>query len=111
MSFVRSGLHAWRLATQQDNPREVAFVEQWQCEHGHDTEPPHRDLLDELLQVPISLPAVIRKPGTALHPIGPATERDRIVAATVVQWLGSNCGMSFLREALRRCGYRVVEES
>lgn len=31
------------------------------------------------------------------------------MAATVVQWLGSNIGMSFLEESLERCGYKIVE--
>jgi len=31
------------------------------------------------------------------HPCGEVTERDRVVAATVIQWLGSPCGQSFIR--------------
>ena len=38
-------------------------------------------------------------------------ERDRIVAATVIQWLGSNVGFGFLEEALRKCGYRIERSS
>lgn len=34
--------------------------------------------------------------------------RDRLVAATIIQWLGSNCGMSFLKAALSACGYAIV---
>jgi hypothetical protein len=37
------------------------------------------------------------------------SDSERYVAATVVQWLGTNCGFSFLIEALRKCGYRIVE--
>jgi len=33
-----------------------------------------------------------------------------IVAATVIQWLGSNVGMSFLEESLGSCGYRIKAE-
>lgn len=33
---------------------------------------------------------------------------ERYVAATVVQWLGTNCGFAFLQAALRRCGYYVA---
>lgn len=36
------------------------------------------------------------------------TDAERMVAATVIQWLGSNCGRSFYEEALRKCGYKVV---
>lgn len=38
---------------------------------------------------------------------GPPTYRDRVVAATVIQWLGSNVGFAFVETALRKCGYRV----
>lgn len=33
---------------------------------------------------------------------GPITQRDAIVAACFAQWLGTNCGLAFLREAERR---------
>lgn len=36
------------------------------------------------------------------------TWRDRLVAATIIQWLGSNCGICFLRTALQSCGYDIV---
>lgn len=35
--------------------------------------------------------------------------RDRMVSATVIQWLGSNCGMSFLDAALRRFGHKITK--
>jgi hypothetical protein len=38
---------------------------------------------------------------TGLMP-GPVTQRDAIVAACVIQWLGTNCGMGFLYSAERR---------
>ncbi len=37
------------------------------------------------------------------------TNRDRLIAATVVQWLGTNCGFCFLREALAKAGYEIVK--
>lgn len=33
--------------------------------------------------------------------------RDAVIAATVVQWLGSNVGFSFLEQALNRAGYVI----
>jgi hypothetical protein len=33
--------------------------------------------------------------------VAPLTQRDAMVAATVVQWLGTNCGQSFLHEVRR----------
>lgn len=35
--------------------------------------------------------------------------RDRLIAATVIQWLGSNCGMCFLSEALKRFNAGILE--
>lgn len=35
-------------------------------------------------------------------------DRDRMITATVIQWLGSNCGMCFLGEALQRFNARIV---
>lgn len=37
-------------------------------------------------------------------------QRDATIAATVVQWLGTNCGFCFLEKVLRRCGYRLVRD-
>jgi hypothetical protein len=35
------------------------------------------------------------------------TQRDAVIVATVVQWLGTNCGFAFLTEALEKCNYQV----
>jgi hypothetical protein len=37
-----------------------------------------------------------------------ATDREKRIVATVIQWLGTNCGRSFLHEALKRCGAKIV---
>lgn len=37
------------------------------------------------------------------------TYKERYIVATVIQWLGSNCGMSFLHEALKRSGYKITK--
>lgn len=43
------------------------------------------------------------------HPVRwPITRRETRAAATVVQWLGTNCGMGFLHEVLRKAGHRIV---
>ena len=36
------------------------------------------------------------------NPCGEVTDRDRVVAATVIQWLGSHVGNSFLEEVKKR---------
>ena len=33
--------------------------------------------------------------------------RDRLVAATVIQWLGTNVGFCWLREVLKKAGYEI----
>jgi uncharacterized membrane protein len=38
-------------------------------------------------------------------------KREAEVAATVIQWLGTNVGFGFLRRALEECGYEVVEKN
>ena len=35
------------------------------------------------------------------------TKRDREIVATVIQWLGSNIGFSFLQETLKEVGYKI----
>lgn len=37
------------------------------------------------------------------------TKNDRIIVATVVQWLGTNIGFNFLERALKKCGYKIVQ--
>lgn len=76
MKHKHVGLAAKRLDPKQDNPRELAFALQWQQENDQS------DLLVSLL--------------------GKAGRRDREVAATVIQWLGSNVGQSFIGEAAKR---------
>lgn len=92
------GIHTHRLDPRADNLREVAFATQWQREHEH----------SDLLQALFAMPCVYG--GKVKFPLGDMpTERDRKVAATVVQWLGSNVGFSFLSEALKQCGYRIEQ--
>jgi len=63
-----------RLSKAADNPREVAFAEAWMraCEQSH---------IDS-------------------HLVPDLTVRDKAVAATVMQWLGSNVGMAFLCDVI-----------
>lgn len=44
------------------------------------------------------------------HPVTPVSQRDADVAATVIQWLGTNCGACFLREAEERIIAGAKEE-
>jgi len=35
------------------------------------------------------------------------TQRDAIIAATVIQWLGTNVGFGFIMKSIKECGYVV----
>ena len=74
------GLFKHRLSREANNPREAAFAKQW---HQENNEKENRRLLNNL--VPIR------------------TQRDATVAATVIQWLGSDVGMGFLRDVIKAC--------
>lgn len=80
------GCCAVRLKPAADNPREVAFAKRWEYENDHrgGAEPIMQGLIPDW------------------------TPRDAEVAATLIQWLGSNVGFSFVEESLRCCGYLVV---
>lgn len=84
MKRKHEGLHLNRLSKQADNPREVAFANRWKIE------------------APRVMDRIVDPSGTHSYDA---------VAATVTQWLGSNVGMSFLREALGDCGYLIVEKT
>lgn len=71
------GIFSGRLARAMNNPREVAFHKQWKKEQEEGK------ILSHLI-------------GAKL------TQRDAAVSATVIQWLGSNVGMSFLEEVIKR---------
>jgi hypothetical protein len=96
------GLHAHRLAPGQNNPREVAFAEQWREENCREY---CAHVLAELL---------IRRHDQnwtfceRVEQLAPYDQQSASVAATVIQWLGSNVGFCFLEDALKRCGYRIV---
>ena len=70
------GKHQYRFAS---NPRELIFAKAW------DRTATKWDTLDYLLaEIPN-------------EPNGEVTARDILVAATVIQWLGSSIGQSWLR--------------
>jgi hypothetical protein len=79
LELTYPGFSAFRLDPKQDNPREVTFAHLWQEEHDRAA---RRDIVG--------------------HLIPDLTERDVSVAATIIQWLGSNVGMSFLHDAAKR---------
>lgn len=77
------GIHSGRY---QREPMERAFAKAWQefCESSVATDG-QPTLLDYLLTT------------DQQHPL-PASDRDRQVACTVIQWLGSSVGQQFLSQ-------------
>lgn len=84
------------------NDREKAFSEQWNedneikryMNHGH-------GLLQDLF--------IDRDKSNNRMFYHVITRNDRVIVATVIQWLGTNIGISFLERALNRCGYKLVK--
>lgn len=74
--MLHEGFHEIRLI--QGNPRESTFSIKWKEENNR----PDGSQLIQML-------------------IPECTERDTQVAATVIQWLGSNVGMCFLSNVIR----------
>lgn len=70
---------------------EKAFAEAWQ----HENEA-HRNLLQQLFN----------EGWSSAHEVSAS---ERFVAATVVQWLGTNVGFSFLLDVVRKQGWRLEE--
>lgn len=100
--LVHEGLHTKRLT---DSPchsqrREQAFAQRWKDENDVRQ---RRHLLYELMLVgPFDPMRDRRVPGLEL------TQDCATAVASVVQWLGSNVGFSFVEESLRDAGYRIT---
>lgn len=88
--MLNKGVSQFRFA---DNPSERIFAEHWEKVNVSifgDLD--GKGVLDYLLA---------KDPN---HPRNEVTERDRLVAATVIQWLGSPVGTHFLREVAENLG-------
>jgi len=87
----------------KNNPREQAFFEQWMKENI-----PLRGINfgNGILQDIFCERDITNQ--SKIHYKEIINERDRMIVATVIQWLGTNCGMSFLRQALSRFGEKIT---
>lgn len=78
------------------NDREKAFADLWQEENRKKIyKNSGQGILQDLF--------IDYKINIIINPI------IRYIVATIIQWLGSNCGWWFLGEALKRCGYKIVK--
>jgi len=95
----------YRFERTETNERELAFYQQWLIENypqpglGHG-----QGILQDLF--------IEREPGDFFLPgnkwVEIINDRDRRIVATIIQWLGTNVGMSFLNEALERFGAYIA---
>lgn len=89
----------------KDNPREMAFYEQWLKENE-----PRRyinngqGILQDLFIERDGFMGHVRRYEVEIN------NRDRYIVATIIQWLGSNVGMGFLHSALARFNAHIVEK-
>lgn len=91
----------------KDNESEKVFQEHWQKENlplgwinrGHGI---LQDLFIESNPNPLS-------PISGGRWIEEINKRDRMIVATVIQWLGTNCGWCFLGEVFEKLGYRITK--
>jgi len=101
------GLNTSRLIPSHNNPREIAFAEEWERQNVDQRGVNYGfGILQDLFLQPPSGGLSIRNDRKCRARI---TKRDRFIVATVIQWLGSNCGMGLLHAALHNCGYRIVK--
>lgn len=90
------GLYRRRIS---DSPREKAIAEQWEKENADGVSfGAHWGGQ----RVPLIVALLMGDEGSP-----DVTQRDATVAATVLQWLGSNVGFCFLQDAFRKAGYDV----
>jgi hypothetical protein len=96
--------HRWERV--KDNDRELAFYEQWLEENEPKSYMNNGQgiLQDLFIERNENATSIGNRKWVEI-----ITNRDRMIVATIIQWLGSNVGFSFLHEALRRCGYTIVQ--
>lgn len=99
------GLHASRMEHPcHSTTREKAFAEQWKKENEQSWS--KQAVLNGLLYSRLALPHEHSMFGEVTE--GHATQREATIAATVIQYLGTNCGFDFVRLALKAAGYELV---
>ena len=81
------GCKQYRFKKRDDNEQERVFAEKW------------LEFNDESMGTETLARLLAKEPNALFLP--PPSDRDKMVAATVIQWLGSPVGQGFLRD----CGF------
>jgi hypothetical protein len=91
-------------ARTEHNPREAVFASAWEKENAPilGTNYGYGTLQDLFCKEHPVFGVSTRGVATKV-----LTDDERMVAATAIQWLGSNCGWCFLEEVLTECGYQL----
>jgi hypothetical protein len=97
------GMFTNRLEFDKDD-LENSFSRNWKLEQNRTNINYGHGILQDLFILPSKKMYMNGEPLTKI------TDRDRLVSATVVQWLGTNCGLCFLRETLEEAGYKIVKK-
>ena len=96
---------SWTPERVEFNDLEKVFSEHWQKENKKRAGINYGwGILQDLFFKQIGL-GCLQRPKCMLV----ITNRDRLIAATVIQWLGTNVGFCFLNEVLRKAGYSIVK--
>ncbi len=86
------------------NPLEKALADQWESDNVPRSHINFgQGILQDLFGIPH--PTFGHRMASFSHIIQP---KERWVVATVIQWLGTNCGQSFLHEAFKKAGFKIV---
>jgi hypothetical protein len=108
--FLHRGIHFHRVTSGYD-PREEVFAEEWEreCQPNRGTNL-GRGILQDLMWIDSKTSKRSWFRGLARHGYWAfwIRRRDAAIVATVIQWLGSNCGICFLEQCLKRIGYRLA---
>lgn len=81
--------------------KEKVFADHWEEENRR---LPYVNYGQGILQDLFMKPGSLRHYPYATHVINC---RERMIVATVIQWLGSNCGFGWLIDVLKECGWEL----
>lgn len=104
----------WDDPTSMSHRLETAFADEWAEENVPRPSINHgMGMLQDLLVKVVPYPGGHTSPGFCSPDRAPVvqlwiTKREAMIVATVIQWLGTNVGRSFLCAVFRRAGYTLT---